>query len=206
MTSVVVGGSLAANQAAVDAPITAPLKAATLSIEWDGVQSSDPMQMAVQDAQLMPGDQIALNDSYKVDNTGDVDSYIRVTVTKYWADENGQKDVSLDAAEIELKVNESWLKAQSLFDEEETMRETEVYYYKYPVSSGASTADLLESIGLPAEMDNTYTDKQVWLEAVADGVQFAGADSNELNAKGILASWGVAADLAQDGSLNAVTE
>lgn len=99
MTSVVVGGSLAANQAAVDAPITAPLKAATLSIEWDGVQSSDPMQMAVQDAQLMPGDQIALNDSYKVDNTGDVDSYIRVTVTKYWADENGQKDVSLDAAE-----------------------------------------------------------------------------------------------------------
>ena len=46
----------------------------------------------------------------------------------------------------------------------------------------------------------------VHLEAVADGVQFAGADANELNASGILASWGVVAQLDASGNLVSVTE
>lgn len=204
--SVAVGGSLAAGQSSVDKPITAPLQAATLSIEWSGAQSSEPLKMQVQDEQLMPGDEIVLKDSYKVDNTGNVDSYIRVTVKKYWTDENGEKDVDLNAANIQLIPNENWLKAQSLFEKEETLQETEVYYYKYPVNSKSSTADLIECIGLPENLNNDYTNKQILLEAVADGVQFAGSDSNDLNAKGILASWGVAADIAADGSLNAVVE
>ena len=178
----VVGGSLAAGQASAENPVTAPLAAAT----------------------LMPADEIEVKDGYKVDNTGSVDAYIRVTVTKYWADGKG-KTTDLAAENIELGLNsEDWLQAESLF--EGNSNETEVYYYKYPVPAGQSTSELLESIGIPADLTNDYADKTVKLEAVADGVQFAGADAADLNASGILASWGVVAELDANGNLVSVTE
>lgn len=199
----VVGGSLAAGQASAENPVTAPLAAATLNIEWTGGKS-DPVTLEVTDKALMPADEIEVKDGYKVDNTGSVDAYIRVTVTKYWADGKG-KTTDLAAENIELGLNsEDWLQAESLF--EGNSNETEVYYYKYPVPAGQSTSELLESIGIPADLTNDYADKTVKLEAVADGVQFAGADAADLNASGILASWGVVAELDANGNLVSVTE
>ena len=199
----VVGGSLAAGQASAENPVTAPLAAATLNIEWTGGKS-DPVTLEVTDKALMPADEIEVKDGYKVDNTGNVDAYIRVTVTKYWADGKG-KTTDLAAENIELGLNsEDWLQAESLF--EGNSNETEVYYYKYPVPAGQSTSELLESIGIPADLTNDYADKTVKLEAVADGVQFAGADAADLNASGILASWGVVAELDANGNLVSVTE
>lgn len=199
----VVGGSLAAGQASAENPVTAPLAAATLNIEWTGGKS-DPVTLAVTDKTLMPADEIEVKDGYKVDNTGSVDAYIRVTVTKYWADGKG-KTTDLAAENIELGLNsEDWLQAESLF--EGNSNETEVYYYKYPVPAGQSTSELLETIGIPADLTNDYADKTVKLEAVADGVQFAGADAADLNASGILASWGVVAELDANGNLVSVTE
>lgn len=204
--SAVAGGTLAAGQASAQTPVTAPLQAATLNIEWNN-QTSEPVTLAITDEAIMPADQIDLTDSYKVDNTGAVDAYIRVTVTKYWADQNGVKNTDLDAAGITLFENSAdWVKADSLFENDETMDETEVYYYKYPVPAGASTSDLLEELTIPADLTNEYTNQQIRLEAVADGVQFAGAAAGELNAQGILASWGVAAELAPDGSIISVSE
>lgn len=199
----VVGGSLAAGQASAENPVTAPLAAATLNIEWTGGKS-DPVTLEVTDKALMPADEIEVKDGYKVDNTGNVDAYIRVTVTKYWADGKG-KTTDLAAENIELGLNsEDWLQAESLF--EGNSNETEVYYYKYPVPAGQSTSELLESIGIPADLTNDYADKTVKLEAVADGVQFAGADAADLNASGILASWGVVAELDANGNLVSVIE
>lgn len=199
----VVGGSLAAGQASAENPVTAPLAAATLNIEWTGGKS-DPVTLEVTDKALMPADEIEVKDGYKVDNTGNVDAYIRVTVTKYWADGKG-KTTDLAAENIELGLNSAdWLQAESLF--EGNSNETEVYYYKYPVPAGQSTSELLESIGIPADLTNDYADKTVKLEAVADGVQFAGADAADLNASGILASWGVVAELDANGNLVSVTE
>ena len=199
----VVGGSLAAGQASAENPVTAPLAAATLNIEWTGGKS-DPVTLEVTDKALMPADEIEVKDGYKVDNTGSVDAYIRVTVTKYWADGKG-KTTDLAAENIELGLNsEDWLQAESLF--EGNSNETEVYYYKYPVPAGQSTSELLETIGIPADLTNDYADKTVKLEAMADGVQFAGADAADLNASGILASWGVVAELDANGNLVSVTE
>lgn len=199
----VVGGSLAAGQASAENPVTAPLAAATLNIEWTGGKS-DPVTLEVTDKALMPADEIEVKDGYKVDNTGSVDAYIRVTVTKYWADGKG-KTTDLAAENIELGLNSAdWLQAESLF--EGNSNETEVYYYKYPVPAGQSTSELLETIGIPADLTNDYADKTLKLEAVADGVQFAGADAADLNASGILASWGVVAELDANGNLVSVTE
>lgn len=199
----VVGGSLAAGQASADNPVTAPLAAATLNIEWNGGEST-PVTLAVTDQALMPADTVEVNNGYQVDNTGSVDAYIRVTVTKYWA-EGEDKTTALDASNIQLGLNENdWIQAESLF--EGNSGETEVYYYKYPVPAGQSTSELLKTIGIPADLTNEYADKTVRLEAVADGVQFAGADAADLNASGILASWGVAAQLDANGNLVSVTE
>ena len=199
----VVGGSLAAGQASAENPVTAPLAAATLNIEWTGGES-DPVDFMVAGKALMPADTVDMINGYKVDNTGSVDAYIRVTVTKYWADKDG-KTTDLDAADIQLGLNsEDWIKADRLF--EGNSGETEVYYYKYPVPVGRSTSDLLKTVSIPASLTNRYTNKMVKLEAVADGVQFAGADANELNASGILASWGVSAQLDANGNLVSVTE
>lgn len=199
----VVGGSLAAGQASAENPVTAPLAAATLNIEWTGGKS-DPVTLEVTDKALMPADEIEVKDGYKVDNTGNVDAYIRVTVTKYWADGKG-KTTDLAAENIELGLNSAdWLQAESLF--EGNSNETEVYYYKYPVPAGQSTSELLETIGIPADLTNDYADKTVKLEAMADGVQFAGADAADLNASGILASWGVVAELDANGNLVSVIE
>ena len=136
--------------------------------------------------------------------TGSVDAYIRVTVTKYWADGKG-KTTDLDASNIQLGLNSAdWIQAESLF--EGNSNETEVYYYKYPVPAGQSTSELLETIGIPSSLNNDYAGMTVKLEAVADGVQFAGADAADLNASGILASWGVVAELDANGNLVSVTE
>ena len=86
------------------------------------------------------------------------------------------------------------------------MNETQVFYYKYPVAAGHSTADLLKQIEISASIGNEYTNKKVQLEAVADAVQFAGANESELNAKGILASWGVAATFDANGNLTNIEE
>ena len=72
----VVGGSLAAGQASAENPVTAPLAAATLNIEWTGGKS-DPVTLAVTDKTLMPADEIEVKDGYKVDNTGSVDAYVK---------------------------------------------------------------------------------------------------------------------------------
>lgn len=199
----VVGGSLAAGQASAENPVTAPLAAATLNIEWTGGESA-PVALTVTDKALMPADEIEVKDGYKVDNTGSVDAYIRVTVTKYWADEK-DKTTKLAAENIELGLNsDDWLQATSLF--EGNSNETEVYYYKYPVPAGQSTSELLKTIGIPADLTNEYAGMNVHLEAVADGVQFAGADAADLNASGILANWGVVAELDENGNLVSVTE
>ena len=57
----VVGGSLAAGQASAENPVTAPLAAATLNIEWTGGKS-DPVPLAVPDKALLPADEIQVKD------------------------------------------------------------------------------------------------------------------------------------------------
>ena len=205
--SAVVGGTLAAGQATAENPVTAPLAAATLNIEWNGQQNiSAPVLLEMQNYNLMPADIIELTNTYSVKNTGSVDSYIRVTVTKYWTDESGNKMPEMDASNIYLQADtDNWLQAEQLFGDQ-TMNETQVFYYKYPVAAGQSTADLLKQIEISASIGNEYTNKKVQLEAVADAVQFAGANESELNAKGILASWGVAATFDANGNLTNIEE
>ena len=81
-----------------------------------------------------------------------------------------------------------------------------MFYCTSPVDAGTATAGLLESFDIAADLSNAYADKAIVLEAVAEGVQFAGADYNEVNAAGIKASWGVQVELDENGNIASVRQ
>lgn len=205
----VVGSALGAGQASSEKPVVADLEAAAFSIEWsDRQETSETVPVTVDTSGVMPGDTIELKDSqgnpgiYNVDNTGTADAYIRVTVKAYWADLNGQCLEELDPAAIGLAANnEDWISTG-----ETSTDDGAVFYCKEPVAPGQSTQELLQTLSFSTDLDNSYTDKQIVLEAVAEGVQFAGSQYNELNANGIAYEWGVEAVLNEDGSIASIQQ
>ena len=206
----VVGGSLAADQVSGDQAVQAPLAATNLEIALN-----DPAEFPIESA-WMPGNTIELNGDdgiYSVENTGTVDSYIRLTLYTYWGDETGvntdfvatdDQDESYQyVTQVEIPaemLGDGWVKAEGgLLGQ--SVDGKQVFYYTKPLATGESTGTLLKGVKLPDSLDNQYQNKQITLRAEADGVQFIGADYNEVNADGILSSWGVKATLNSDGSI-----
>ncbi len=211
VVATVVGSALGAGQASSKEPVVADLKAADFSIEWsDRQETSETVPVTLDTSRVMPGDVIELTDSqgnpgiYNVDNTGSAGAYIRVTVKSYWADLEGNLLEELDPAAFTLTANsEDWINAGPVVDENGENAGV-VFYYKNPVAAGQSTDELLQTLAISADIDNSYTNKKIILEAVAEGVQFAGSQYNDLNAAGIEFEWGVNATLADDGSIESV--
>lgn len=160
---------------------------------------------------VMPSDTVALADAtgkagvYSVQNTGSVAAYVRVTVTKYWADEeNNGKRTDLDGSAIQVSApaGSGWLESNPPF----SSGETQTFYFCRPISPQEASEALLQSLAVDAALGNEYTDKTIRLEAVAEGVQFAGAAHGDVNQKGILTSWGVLAQLDEDGNITAIEQ
>ncbi len=207
----VVGSALGAGQASSKEPVVADLKAADFSIEWsDREETSETVPVVLNTSGVMPGDVIELADSqgnagiYNVDNTGSADAYIRVTVKSYWADLEGNALAELDPAMLTIAADEDqWINAGPVVGEDGEEAGV-VFYCKAPVAPGKATARLLETLSVSTDIDNSYTNKKIVLEAVAEGVQFAGSQYNELNAAGIEHEWGVTATLDEAGNIEAI--
>lgn len=208
-----VGGSLAAGQIEGDRAVGAPLAATTLQIGWADGQALTPAAEYQLTQPVMPGDTVALTDAagktgvYSVQNTGSVAAYIRVTVTKYWADEesngNGKRtDLDGSAIQVSAAADSGWLESNPPF----SSGETQTFYCCRPVSPQEASEDLLQSLAVDAALGNEYTGKHIRLEAVAEGVQFAGAAHGDVNQKGILTSWGVLAQLDESGNITAIEQ
>ncbi|ERI98804.1 hypothetical protein LJB68_11330 [bacterium 210820-DFI.6.52] len=206
-----VGGSLAAGQIEGDRAVGAPLAATTLQIGWADGQTRSPAAEYQLTQPVMPGDTVALADAtgkagvYSVQNTGSVAAYVRVTVTKYWADEeNNGKRTDLDGSAIQVSApaGSGWLESNPPF----SSGETQTFYFCRPISPQEASEALLQSLAVDAALGNEYTDKTIRLEAVAEGVQFAGAAHGDVNQKGILTSWGVLAQLDEDGNITAIEQ
>ncbi len=211
MLATVVGSALGAGQASSKEPVAADLKAADFSIEWsDREETSETVPVTLDTSRVMPGDVIELKDSkgnegiYNVDNTGSADAYIRVAVKSYWADLDGNLLKELDRFFVTLTANEEdWITGGPAVGENGEDYGT-WFYCKTPVAPGKATEDLLRTLTISTDIDNSYTDKKIVLEAVAEGVQFAGSQYNDLNAAGIEYEWGVKVTLADDGSIESV--
>lgn len=223
--AVAAGGTLAA-QRVQSGVLSLGLNASALDIEWKGdstTADSDSEIIKINDTNIMPGDTYTFDgENYVVQNVQTKDNavatnlpaYIRVTVTKYWVkdedastvkDTSFDKDVAADANLLTLTCNSEngWKEVTSPFGNR-TKGETQMFYYLKPVPSGEATTELLKSLELSTAAGNDYTDRQIYLEAEADAVQYVPGD-NELNEQAILSAWGVKATLNADGSISAIS-
>lgn len=128
--------------------------------EWDGNADGELLtNMLGKDEKLTPGKKY--KEELKVQNSGEIDTFVRVILTKSWQDENGEKDTTLSPELIELNVLEEngWVVADV-----ESSPERTVMYYTKALPKGAETPALSDTI----RIDNEIA-KMVTKEVSADG-------------------------------------
>ena len=108
----------------------------------------------------------ALNETGTTDVSA-VDEYLRIVVRKYWIDENGKKDNTLDPSLIKLTYGNSpyntgaWQK-----NDRESTTECDTYYYKSALAGQKQTPDLFNRLSLDAaimDKDHMTTTEGDWV-------------------------------------------
>ena len=161
---------------------------------------------------LAEGDKVVLGQKYdeelKVYNSGAIDSYVRVILTKTWVDAEGNVDRTLDPAIIEIEENlgDGWLK-----DETASTKERAVYYYTNVLAVDSTTSDLTKSIrinpAIQTKMVEVVDGNNVTYVYEYDGYTFnveAEVDAVQTHnaAEAIKSAWGVDVNVVADGSLS----
>ena len=153
------------------------------------------------------------NEALGVSNDGDIDEYVRVVVTKYWEDADGNKITALSPDLIELTTVDGWIEV-----EDSSSPERSVYYKTTPLEVDGSfqltdtltvNNDIMSSVSQTSTTDaNGYTTitttyeydgVKMVIEADVDGVQTNNAEA------AIKSAWGVIPTLDENGTLTAVT-
>lgn len=159
---------------------------------------------------LKPGK--TYEENLSVFNSGVIDTYVRVILTRSWVDAGGNKDTSLTPALIGMELGQDgWY-----VDEKASTPERMILYYTRPLASGQSTPDFCRGvtidpvIGAKVTKNETldesgnriittecaYNGYQFRLEAEVDAVQtHSGEDA-------VKSAWGVDVSVAEDGSLS----
>lgn len=134
-----------------------------------------------------------------VRNSGTINQYVRVTVYKYWEDEEGNKLQDLDPGMIDLNlvnIGGAWLE-----DTAASTKERTVLYYTSLLNSGTATPAFSDTITINGDIATfcdknvsedgnvttttyEYNGKRFCLEAKVDAVQENNAEA------AILSAWG----------------
>ena len=160
--------------------------------------------------------EIVLNKVYpeelSVRNSGTIDEYVRVVVTKYWLDADGvTKRTDLDPEIIDLHyTNNGWIE-----DISASTAERKVLYYTNILPSGSSTPAFADTIKIGDELAKKVTEETssdgntttITTSYVYDGIVFvlrADVDAVQThNAEdAIMSAWGVDVSISDDGSLS----
>lgn len=145
----------------------------------------------------------AYTENLSVENSGSIDTFVRMIVTKSWQ-KDGKKDTTLDPALIELALtpNSGWVQANTGASDERM-----VFYYTEAVPAGTSTNTLTDSIRINNSVASKVTkvvegntisyvydyDGYIFtLEAEVDAVQTHNA------AEAIKSAWGVNVNVSAD--------
>lgn len=110
-----------------------------------------------------------------VKNTGTVDFYTRVMITKRYVNEQGEELPDLDTDLVELDLGEDWELGEDGF-----------YYYKYkkPVAPGEKTEPLFTTVTFSTKMGNEYQNVKVIIDLDAQAVQSRNNGDSALEATG----------------------
>ena len=151
---------------------------------------------------LTGGEKLAVGKTYDerlaVKNTGKIGEYVRVSVYKYWLDENGDKYPDMDSKWIELGLTtgSGWsVDSGSTYDNQERI----VLYYSDPLAPDEVSNPFMDSFTVNKQAGRlvtqtkgnvihttyVYNDKSLCLEVHVDGVQEHNADTAKLSAWGV---------------------
>ena len=92
-----------------------------------------------------------------------VDSYVRVTLYKYWMEDG--KRVDLDPSLIEFELGSGWIEKTP----ENNSPESRVFYYTKKLSAGDETTPVINAIFAKYELDN-YVTQTIEKETGEDGI------------------------------------
>lgn len=165
---------------------------------------------------LPEGEELVLGKSYQeelcVVNTGDIDSYVRVILTKSWQDAEGEKDQTLspELIDLNLLLENGWM-----IDESATTKERTVLYYNEVLPAGAVSKDFSDTLRIDPSIGTKvietveetaegkvitflyeYDGYTAHVDAEVDAVQTHNAQ------EAIKSAWGVDVTVAADGSLS----
>ena len=111
-----------------------------------------------------------------VKNSGDIDTYVRMIITKTIRDANGDKDTTISPELIELEFSdEDWIIAEN-----QSTRERTVCYYKKILEMGSTTPNLINSIKVDNSIGKISTEKLVTDENGYETIEvgYAGAEKS----------------------------
>jgi len=153
------------------------------------------------------------DEALQVKNSGAIDTYVRVVITKSWKDDQGKKDTELTPGYIGLHVPEGngWVK-----DTAASTVEREVYYYTKVLPKDSTdgknvTPALTDTFRIdPAvakELIQTTDDNLISYEYKYDGYECVvevevDAVQTHNAAEAIKSAWGVGVTVAEDGSIS----
>ena len=173
--------------------------------EWSETTGELLTNMLGEGEKFTPGK--SYQEKLSVENSGNIDAFVRVIITKSWQDADGNKATELDPELIRLELTEGsgWVR----HDGEDYSPERMVFYYTEALAPGTVTGFLSDNIRIdPAiakdvtvvtqddgttRYEYTYNGYKFCLEAEVDAVQMHNAED------AIKSAWGVDVTVSDDG-------
>lgn len=119
---------------------------------------------------VMPGSEVSK--IVEVKNIGESDAYIRVSVEKTLALEEGREG-GVDLSLVTLDFNtEAWTEADGY------------YYYNSPLKPNETTAPLFTAVSFSVDMGNLYQNSSLTVNVTAEATQVANNGASALTAAG----------------------
>lgn len=171
--------------------------------EWKGTSEGTLLtNLLGKDETFTPGKKY--NEAISVKNSGTIDTFVRVIITKSWQDEEGNKytNLSPDLIELNFLTDNGWQVAGA-----QSTKERTVLYYTKAVAAGDSTPALSDTIRINPSIAKdvtkhvdgntiTYTYKYngytFHIDAEVDAVQTHNAKD------AIKSAWGVDVNVSDD--------
>lgn len=160
--------------------------------------------------QLKPGQKY--EETLAVQNSGGIDAYVRVRVTKNWMNADGKtKNTSLSPDQIDLKLADGWI-----IDGNASTKERTVLYYPKALAAGATSSAFADGIRIDTSVLTDFTTQETVAEDGSattttvyayDGAKFsvtAEVDAVQAHnaADAAKSAWGVDVRIGTDGTLS----
>lgn len=171
--------------------------------KWEGTTEGSLLSNLLgEDEKFTPGKKY--DEAISVTNSGNIDTFVRVIITKSWQDANAGKNTALDPQLIELNylTDNGWVIA-----EDQSTTERTVLYYTKALPVGESTPVLSDTLrineSIASEVNKTVKDNTITYTYKYDGYTFhldAEVDAVQThNAKdAIKSAWGVDVNVTED--------